>query len=155
MSLGFEQGLPVAQFTENSGVNPLFITMPVMLLLLSGTFVTTFIYCIYLGFSNSSINNYKQAGSLPILTSNYLLALLAGVLWFSQFILFGMGKSKMGPYTFTSWGILMGLTIVFATLWGIYRREWKGAPLKILVLMIISLFIIIASSYIIGISGSL
>jgi len=48
----------------------------------------------------------------------------------------------------------MGLTIVFATLWGFYRREWKGAAPGIIVLMIISLGIIIVSSYIIGISGS-
>jgi L-rhamnose-H+ transport protein len=52
-------------------------------------------------------------------------------------------------------GILMALTIVFATLWGLYRKEWKGAPLKIYILMIISLMIIIGSSFMIGISGSL
>jgi L-rhamnose-H+ transport protein len=66
-----------------------------------------------------------------------------------------MGKSKMGPFTFTSWGILMALTIVFATLWGLYRKEWKGAPSKVYIIMIISLMIIIISSYIIGISGSI
>ena len=36
----------------------------------------------------------------------------------------------MGPFTFTSWGILMALTIVFATLWGLYRKEWKGVSFK-------------------------
>jgi L-rhamnose-H+ transport protein len=155
MSLGFEQGLPVADFAEKSGVDPLFVTMPVMLLLLSGTLVTTILYCIYLGVKNNSLKDYIKVKVPKTLSANYLLALLAGLLWFSQFILFGMGKSKMGPYTFTSWGILMGLTIVFATLWGLYRREWKGAPLKIIVLMVISLLIIIASSYLIGISGSI
>jgi L-rhamnose-H+ transport protein len=155
MSLGFEQGLPVAAFAEKSGVDPLFITMPVMLLLLSGTLATTIVYCIYLGVKNNSLKDYIKVIVPKTLSTNYLLALLAGLLWFSQFILFGMGKSKMGPYTFTSWGILMGLTIVFATLWGLYRREWKGAPLKIIVLMLISLLIIIISSYLIGISGSL
>jgi L-rhamnose-H+ transport protein len=72
-----------------------------------------------------------------------------------QFIFYGMGKSKMGPFTFTSWGILVGLTIVFATLWGLYRKEWKGAPGRILALMIFAMLIIILSSYLIGISGSM
>ncbi len=126
-----------------------------MLLLLSGTLVTTLIYCIYLGVRNRSLKDYTKSSSSSILAFNYLFALLAGVLWFSQFILFGMGKSKMGPFTFTSWGILMGLTIVFATLWGLYRKEWKGAQLKIYILMVISLLIIIASSFMIGISGSI
>jgi L-rhamnose-H+ transport protein len=155
MSLGFEQGLPLADYAAKSGVDALFITMPVMLLLLSGTMVTTFVWCIWLGFRNKSLMNYFRNGSFAKLAFNYSFALLAGLLWFSQFILFGMGKSKMGKFTFTSWGILMALTIVFATLWGLYRKEWKGAPIKIYLLMIISMLIIIGSSFIIGISGSM
>jgi L-rhamnose-H+ transport protein len=154
MSLGFEQGLPLSIYAEKAGVDPLFTSMPVMLLLLSGTLVTTIIWCVYLGLRNNSLMDYVRSASSSKLALNYLFALSAGFLWFIQFILYGMGKSKMGPFTFTSWGILMGLTIVFATLWGLYRKEWRGAPLKVYVLMVISLLIIIVSSYIIGISGS-
>jgi hypothetical protein len=35
---------------------------------------------------------------------------------------YGMGKSQMGPYTFSSWGILMALTIAFSTVWGLIRK---------------------------------
>jgi L-rhamnose-H+ transport protein len=155
MSLGFEQGIPLADYAAKSGVDSLFITMPVMLLLLSGTMVTTIIWCIWLGFRNKSLMDYLRSSSFAKLAFNYSFSLLAGLLWFSQFILFGMGKSKMGKFTFTSWGILMALTIVFATLWGLYRKEWKGAPVKIYLLMIISMIIIIGSSFMIGISGSM
>ena len=154
MSLGFEKGIPIAETARQMGIDPLFITMPVMLVLLSGTFVTTLAWCIYLGIKSGSLNDYIRSASSGSLLSNYLFALLAGLLWFSQFILYGMGKSKMGPYTFTSWGILMGLTIVFATLWGLYRKEWKGAPKRVYLLMAVSLVIIIISSYLIGISGT-
>lgn len=155
MSLGFEQGIPVAQSAEVAGTDPLFSTMPVMLLLLSGTLITTIVWCIWLGIKNKSLRDYIMVDKSTKLSFNYFFASLAGLLWFSQFILYGMGKSKMGKYTFTSWGILMALTIVFASLWGLYRKEWKGAPLKIYILMIISLLIIIGSSFMIGISGSL
>jgi L-rhamnose-H+ transport protein len=155
MSLGFEQGIPIAEFAGLSGIDPLFIIMPVMILLLSGTMVTTIIWCIWLGSKNKSLGNYFRAKESASLIKNYLFSLLAGLLWFSQFILFGMGKSRMGEFTFTSWGILMALTIVFATIWGVYRKEWKGAPVKALVLLVISLLIIIGSSFLIGISGSL
>ena len=155
MSLGFEQGRTVAELAENYGVDPLFTSMPVMLLMLSGTFLTTIGWCVFLGTRNKSFNDYTQSGSLHTLAFNYIFALSSGFLWFIQFILFGMGKSKMGPFTFTSWGILMGLTIVFATLWGLYRKEWKGVPVKSYVIMAISLLVIIISSYLIGISGSL
>jgi len=155
MSLGFEQGIPIAEYSEEAGIDPLFVTMPVMILLLSGTLVTTIIWCIWLGIRNRSLGDYSGLRPSKDLIMNYMFALLAGLLWFSQFILFGMGKSKMGKFTFTSWGILMALTIVFATLWGLYRKEWKGAPSRIYLVMIISLLIIIGSSFMIGISGSI
>ncbi len=154
MSLGFEQAIPINEAASAKGIDPLFTSMPVMLLLLTGTLATTIVYCIYLGVKNKSLTDYISTDKKGVLAINYIFSLLAGLLWFGQFILFGMGKSKMGPFTFTSWGILMGLTIVFATLWGFYRREWKGASVSITLFMIFSLMIIIISSYIIGISGS-
>jgi L-rhamnose-H+ transport protein len=155
MSLGMEQGRPVADFFEKSGADPLFTTIPVMLLLLSGTLVTTIIWCLYLGIRNRSLKDYLRCKTPKALAGNYIFSLSAGLLWFMQFIFYGMGKSKMGPFTFTSWGILVGLTIVFATLWGLYRKEWKGVSKKVYALMILSMLIIIISSYLIGISGSI
>ena len=155
MSLGFEQGLPISDIAAKQGVDPLFTMMPLMVVLFSGTFITTLVWCLYLGTKNKSLKNYRMAESSKVLIWNYLYGLLAGLLWFSQFIVYGMGKSKMGPFTFTSWGILMALTIVFATVWGLFRNEWKGASRKVYVLMVFSLVIIIVSSFMIGISGSL
>jgi len=137
------------------GVNPLFTIMPVMLVLLLGTFVTTILWCGFLGIRNKSLTDYSKAETGKVLLINYLFGLLAGLLWFSQFIVYGMGKSQMGPYTFTSWGILMALTIVFSSVWGLIRKEWKEVPRKILILMVLSLIIIIVSSFMIGISGSI
>ena len=155
MSLGLEQGSPIADYFERSGADPLFTTIPVMLVLLSGTLLTTVIWCLYLGIRNRSLNDYLNSKTPKALAGNYIFSLSAGFLWFMQFIFYGMGKSKMGPFTFTSWGILVGLTIVFATLWGLYRKEWKGASIKVYTLMALAMLIIIISSYLIGISGSL
>lgn len=154
MALGFEQGLPISDFAEQSGIDPLFSMMPVYLMLLSGTFVSTLIWCFFLGFRNKSVKNYVSAKTGKTLALNYGFALLSGLLWFSQFIFYGMGKSKMGPFTFTSWGILMALTIGFASVWGLIRGEWKGAPARVYVIMALSLIILIVASFIIGISGS-
>ena len=154
MSLGFERGLPITETASNAGVDQLFTMMPLLVVLFSGTFVTTIFWCGFLGFRNSSLKNYLNATNSGVLLYNYLFGLLAGLLWFSQFIVYGMGKSKMGPFTFTSWGILMALTIVFATVWGLIRGEWKGTSKKVWFLMIFSLVIIIISSFMIGISGA-
>ncbi|WP_299577391.1 L-rhamnose/proton symporter RhaT [uncultured Sunxiuqinia sp.] len=154
MALGFEEGMPIAIIAEESGVDPLFSMMPVYVVFLVGTLITTLIWCVFLGVKNKSLQNYVRPKNKRVLTLNYAFGLLAGFLWFSQFIFFSMGKSKMGPFTFTSWGILMALTIAFATVWGLIRKEWKGASVKVYVLMACSLLILIAASFMIGISGS-
>ena len=154
MALGFEQGLPIAAVAEEAGIDPLFTMMPVYLVLLLGTFVSTLIWCVYLGIKNKSIENYTTARNSKALLLNYGFGMLAGLLWFSQFIFYGMGKSKMGPFTFTSWGILMALTIGFASVWGLTRGEWRGAPAKVYLIMALSLLVLIAASFMIGISGS-
>jgi L-rhamnose-H+ transport protein len=154
MALGFEQGSIICGFAEQSGINPLFSMMPVYLVLLLGTALTTFVWCFYLGIKNNSIKNYivvKGKGSLIL---NYSFGLLAGLLWFSQFIFYGMGKSKMGSFTFTSWGILMALTIAFAAVWGLIRGEWKGAAIRTYALLFISFVFVLAAAFLIGISGS-
>lgn len=154
MALGFEQGLPLMDMAEIQGVDPLFSMMPVYFVLLLGTFISTLIYCFYLGIKNKSVKDYVKASSSKTLVLNYSFGLLAGLLWFSQFIFYGMGKSKMGPFTFTSWGILMALTIAFATVWGLIRGEWKGVTPKVYVIMVLSLLVLITASFMIGISGS-
>lgn len=154
MALGFEQGMPLSEVTIQSGIDPLFAMMPVYLVLFSGTFISTLGWCLFLGVRNKTISDYINAKNSKTLFLNYGFGLLAGLLWFSQFIFYGMGQSKMGPFTFTSWGILMALTIGFASVWGIIRGEWKGASTKVYVIMALSLIILITASFMIGISGS-
>lgn len=88
------------------------------------------------------------------LIPNYLFCALSGFLWFLNMITYGMGKSFMGEYSFTAWGILMSLTIVFATIWGLYRGEWKQVAPRVKVWMYIGLSILVTSSFIIGMSSN-
>jgi len=154
MSLGFERGIPISKIAEQYGTDPLFAMMPVLSVLLSGTFSTTLVWCFIMSLKNKSLTDFIRFDHSVNLWKNYLCALLAALLWFSQFITYSMGNSMMGSLSFVSWGILMALTIVTAALWGIYRREWRGSPRKIYYLMIASLVLIILSSFVIGISGS-
>jgi len=153
MALGIDQGTPIATVAEASGVNPLFSMLPIMLVLLSGTFVTTLFWAIFLGVKNKSLKEYIHAGSAKILSKNYLFALMGGFLWFSQYILYSMGNSKMGSLKYTSWGILMALTIAFASVWGLIRKEWKGVSVKTYSLLFLSIVIIIVASFLIGMSS--
>jgi L-rhamnose-H+ transport protein len=155
MALGFEQGLPISGFAEKSEIYPLFSMMPVYLVLLSGTFVSTLIWCFFLGFRNKSVKNYVFAKTSKTLVLNYGFALLAGLLWFSQFIFYGMGKSKMGTVYFYIVGNTYGADNRICLSLGLIRGERKGSPARVYGIMALSLLILIAASFMIGISGSL
>lgn len=151
-ALGIEQGIPIAKISVEHGTDPLFQDSVVFLVLYSGSFVTTLVWCLYLSFRNRTASNFVRGGkALPV---NYLLCAFAGFLWYINYVFFGMGKSRMGEFSFVAWGILMTMTIVCATLWGLYRKEWKGVPRKIYVLMWTGLIILVGASFLIGMSGT-
>ena len=60
------------------------------------------------------------------LIANYIFAAMAGVIWYFQFFFYSMGQTKMGKYDFSSWTLHMASIIIFATLWGLVLKEWRG-----------------------------
>jgi L-rhamnose-H+ transport protein len=82
--------------------------------------------------------------------SNYLLSALAGTTWYFQFFFYTMGETQMGRFKFSSWTLHMASIIIFSTLWGIALREWKGAGRKTWLLVVLSLFVLIASTVVVG-----
>ncbi|MBV9624134.1 MAG: L-rhamnose/proton symporter RhaT [Acidobacteria bacterium] len=81
---------------------------------------------------------------------NYLLCALAGTTWYFQFFFYTMGESQMGRYKFSSWTLHMASIIIFSTLWGIGFKEWKGAGRRAGQLLSLALFLLIASTVIVG-----
>jgi L-rhamnose-H+ transport protein len=81
---------------------------------------------------------------------NYLLCALAGTTWYFQFFFYTMGESQMGRYAFSSWTLHMASIIIFSSLWGIGFKEWKGAGLRAGSLLTLALFLLVASTMIVG-----
>ncbi len=81
---------------------------------------------------------------------NYLLCALAGTTWYFQFFFYTMGESQMGRYKFSSWTLHMASIIIFGTLWGIGFKEWKGAGTRAGILLSLALFLLVASTVIVG-----
>src|SRR5262249_37852177 len=81
---------------------------------------------------------------------NYLLCALAGTTWYFQFFFYTMGESQMGRYGFSSWTLHMASIIIFSSLWGIGFKEWKGAGHRAGSLLAIALFLLVASTVIVG-----
>ncbi|MCU1313245.1 MAG: RhaT l-rhamnose-proton symport 2 [Acidobacteriaceae bacterium] len=85
-----------------------------------------------------------------VLLRNYLLAALAGVIWYFQFFFYSMGQTKMGKYDFSSWTLHMASIIIFATIWGIALREWKDTSRRTRFLVACGLSLLIASTIVVG-----
>jgi L-rhamnose-H+ transport protein len=151
--------------------------LPVLVVVLWGGFFTNFLWSLFLIARNRSFAQF--AGALGInpmgtakvtgdaeadptalgpthrlshrtLVANYILAALAGVIWYFQFFFYSMGQTKMGKYDFSSWTLHMASIILFATLWGVALHEWKGTSRRTKSLVALGLFLLVASTVIVG-----
>jgi L-rhamnose-H+ transport protein len=153
--------------------------LPILIIVLWGGFLTNFIWSAILILKNNSIRQFAgEPGNNPMrathasghtlvdfdpldpstydrisprtLISNYILASLAGVIWYFQFFFYSMGQTKMGKYDFSSWTLHMASIILFATLWGLALKEWRGTSRRTKTLVATGLFLLISSTIVVG-----
>jgi L-rhamnose-H+ transport protein len=99
----------------------------------------------------ATANESNSARLAPgTLFSNYIFAALAGVIWYFQFFFYSMGQTKMGKYDFSSWTLHMASIIIFATLWGLVLKEWKGTSVRTKLLVTTGLILLVSSTVIVG-----
>jgi L-rhamnose-H+ transport protein len=153
--------------------------LPVLIVVLWGGFLTNFVWSAILIIKNGSIKQFAgEPGLNPMrashssgmtlvdfdpldpstydhlapktLISNYIFASLAGVIWYFQFFFYSMGQTKMGKYDFSSWTLHMASIIIFATLWGLVLKEWRGTSRRTQTLVALGLFLLVSSTIVVG-----
>jgi L-rhamnose-H+ transport protein len=92
----------------------------------------------------------QQRVSRAPMLSNYFFSALAGTTWYFQFFFYTMGETQMGRFKFSSWTLHMASIMIFSTLWGIALNEWKGAGTRTKLLVALSLFVLVASTVVVG-----
>ena len=158
---GLASGGPIREATLAHGTDPLAQGLPVLVVVLLGGFTTNAIWCLLLILKNRSapelVGRLKVAGAdlVPSMGRNYLLCALAGTSWYFQFFFYTMGESQMGRYSFSSWTLHMSSIIIFATVWGLGLREWRGASKRSLTFLTLGLLVLIGSTVVIGWGNSL
>jgi len=173
---GLAAGEPIKLLTLKHGTPTLWQGLPVLVVILMGGFTTNFIWCVALNFRNHTGHEYftrvfrtldsknrgvssldivpsctetKAQRRVPMLT-NYLLCALAGTTWYFQFFFYTMGETQMGRYKSSSWTLHMASIIIFSSLWGLSLREWKGSGTTALRLLFLALFLLVASTVVVG-----
>ncbi|MEO8737986.1 MAG: L-rhamnose/proton symporter RhaT [Edaphobacter sp.] len=153
--------------------------LPILIVVLWGGFLTNFVWSAVLIIKNRSIKQFVGApGTNPMRAShasgdtlvdfdpldastydrlsprtlffNYTFASMAGVIWYFQFFFYSMGQTKMGKYDFSSWTLHMASIIIFATLWGLALKEWKGTSRRTKWLVAAGLFLLVGSTVVVG-----
>ena len=158
---GLASGQPLRDLTLAHGTDPLAQGLPVLVVVLLGGFTTNAVWCLLLILKNRSapelVGRLRVAGAdlVPSMGRNYLLCALAGTTWYFQFFFYTMGESQMGRYSFSSWTLHMSSIIIFATVWGLGLREWRGAGKRSLTLLAIGLLVLIGSTVVIGLGNAL
>jgi L-rhamnose-H+ transport protein len=158
---GLAAGEPIRQLTLARGTDPLSQGLPVLVVVLLGGFTTNAIWCFFLIVRNRSARQFlgevRVAGAAAVssIGRNYLLCAVAGTSWYLQFFFYTMGESQMGRYGFSSWTLHMSSIIIFATLWGLFLREWRGASRRSFVLLTLGLLVLVGSTVVIGIGNAM
>jgi L-rhamnose-H+ transport protein len=149
--------------------------LPVLVVVLWGGFFTNAVWAIYLIIRKRSAAQFAGAPAqdaadshsaaapppesafaltqrIPpgMLVKNYLFAAMAGVIWYFQFFFYSMGQTKMGRYDFSSWTLHMASIILFAAIWGLGLKEWKGASSRSKVILGCGLALLVSSTVIVG-----
>ena len=144
-NVGLEFGKDI-NFSELT--DPMYRTLPATLLVTLGGFVTNAIYCFYQNQKNKTWGDYKKGN---VWGNNLLFCALAGGLWYSQFFGLSLGKgflTESETLTTLAFCILMALNVTFSNVWGIILKEWKGCSTKTIVVLVIGILVLIASSFI-------
>ncbi len=131
--------------------------LPGLVVVLWGGFTTNFLWCAILLVRNRSaaqVVGLRGPGEprIPVstLTLNTLLSAAAGLLWYGQFFFYSMGETQMGHYSFSSWTLHMAGTILFATLWGVVLKEWRGTGRNTRLLGVLGFALLLLSTVVVG-----
>ena len=178
-SFGFQFGGPISEISKAHGTGPLWVGLPVIVVILLGGLTTNFLWCVMLHIKNGSAHQYFsptvkpiagqtaggdghgaktsvqsfEVGSAVPLGGNWFFCILAGTFWYLQFFFYQMGESQMGAYKFSSWTLHMASIIIFSTLWGIFFKEWRGAQPFTKKLVVLMLALLVGSTVIIGLGN--
>jgi len=152
-AFGEYAGNEMTSLTASQNPGSIWSYNPVYAVLLIGGFLFNFSYSIYLNFKNKTLKDYSSKES-PVMR-NFILAGVAGLVWFSQFVFKGIGTTKIPEnVSFITWGLLFTFVIVFSNVIGIIGKEWKGVKSKTMMVLLTGMGLLIGSAILSGIAST-
>jgi L-rhamnose-H+ transport protein len=145
-------GKPMEAIAVKLGTNPVNASNPTWIIALSGGFIITLIYCIYLFKTNKNFKLFSASGT----GINWIYTLLMGLGWYGGVAIYGMAVTKLGNLGASlGWPIIQSMAVGSGNFWGIVTGEWKGTGKLPLRYMFSGLGLLLVGIIIIGIAASL
>lgn len=145
-SVALNSAGPVAKTALDRGANPDFVININFLFASTGAFFCILPITLWKLFKAGRLREIAgggtEVGAAPL--ANILWSSVAGLLWYLQFIFYGMGANRMGKASSVDWPLHMIMLILFSTLVALVRKEWTScsAPTKRLITLAISLLVL-------------
>jgi len=141
-----DAGKPLAEVAERHGAGH-WQTNIVYIFANTGAFVTTALYTTWRSFREETWREFVGVKDVSAwaLAANYLLAILTGLLWYSQFLFYGLAHVRMGALKFSSWAIHMTMLILISSLAGTLMREWSGCRPRTQIAIVTALAVLIGA----------
>jgi len=153
-AFGIAAGDPIKQNAIANGAAPQWASSPIFFVELLGGITVNLIYCLAMNRRNRTFNDYRHAENKKTLKTNYAFSALVGVLWYLQFVFYGMAAFYMGPYSFANWSVHMSFMVVASNLWGYYYKEWTNTTRATIRLNTAGIAILVIAGIIMGAAGA-
>ncbi|MDZ7370514.1 MAG: hypothetical protein ONB12_05005 [candidate division KSB1 bacterium] len=151
-NIGFAFGSTIAQSAIDAGTLPAMAGNAVWAIFFSVGFIPNLAYTIFLMIRNKTLGLMISACNIK----NIGLGLLMSVLWIGSFYLYGYGSYNLGRLgNIVGWPLFISLSIVVGNLWGIWRGEWRGSPVKAKLRLDIGLIVLVIAMILFGVSNLL
>ena len=124
MNFGLQSGGALEAAAKEAGTPAAWCGMPVLMVVLWGGLIVNVAWCLWQNKKNGSFGDYGKmfGGNFAAI----VLAGLAGVIWACQFACQKVGEPQMGDLKYIGFAVVMGSSIFFSSLLGIFMGEWKG-----------------------------
>ena len=136
---------------QNLGLSPSSAGNTVWALLFTMGCIVNIGYCFYLMVTRRTLGDFWTRET----PRNLGLSALMAAMWIGSFYLYGAGAAKLGRWgVIAGWPLFISLSIVMGNIWGLWRREWTGAPVRARRFLNLGLGVLIVAVVIIALSNS-
>lgn len=144
MNFGLSSGDVMQKLAAEAGAGSWWTGMPVLVTVLAGGFLVQLVWALVMNVRNGTLGDYAKLPSRAGLGALFFAG-LAGVIWALQFAFLKIGEPLCGDMAYIGFAVVMGASVLFSSLLGMFLGEWKGTGAKTRAFLAIGLMLLAVS----------